>query len=434
MKSLITVILFSFFFAVSINAQWMYVTPPEIYYGGNYVVSHDGDLYFANNEDIWKTTDEGNNWTNLTNGFVQSAGNANIVIQFAGNNIFVGTFTIGIFMSPDMGATWQIDTTGLEGSYNCHIIFTDGTNIFSSFDYPTYGFYMKAAAPGAWTRVNSNSIGSGYNTNVKGMTKINNTLYAATRNSGIFESTDNGITWNQKTNSGLPSPVDGQFADRLLNIGPDLFVSTDNGIYKSTDQAESWIRVDQGFAVWDQFNVTQIWAMYTDGTNLYASVAQDDSAYVSENGGNTWNDISNGLHHRIKSFTMHNGHLFAAQWDIDSSIVRYGGATGVKSEDAGVPEKFELSQNYPNPFNPTTNIKFRIPDFTKVSSGRSDFGFVTLKVYTALGEEVTVLINEEKKPGIYNVNFDGKNLSSGIYFYQLKADNFVETKKMILLR
>ena len=140
---------------------------------------------------------------------------------------------------------------------------------------------LKAAVPGTWTRVNSNSIGTDYNTTVKGLTKINNTLFAATRNNGIYESTDDGLTWTQKTNSGLISPVDGQFADRLLNIGSDLFVSTDNGIYKSTDQAESWTRVDQGFAVWDQFGTVQIWAMYTDGSNLLASVAQDDS------GGNT---------------------------------------------------------------------------------------------------------------------------------------------------
>jgi hypothetical protein len=85
---------------------------------------------------------------------------------------------------------------------------------------------------------------------------------------------------------------------------------------------------------------------------------------------------------------------------------------------------FRLFQNYPNPFNPITNIGFRI----------AEFGFVSLKVYDVLGKEVATLINEEKYPGSYEVEFDGSNLSSGIYFYRLTADNFTQTKKLILLK
>ncbi len=84
--------------------------------------------------------------------------------------------------------------------------------------------------------------------------------------------------------------------------------------------------------------------------------------------------------------------------------------------------KFSLFQNYPNPFNPTTNIKFRI----------ANFGFVSLKIYDVLGREVATLVNEEKQPGEYEVEFDGSELASGIYFYQLKAGDFIETRKIIL--
>jgi hypothetical protein len=89
-----------------------------------------------------------------------------------------------------------------------------------------------------------------------------------------------------------------------------------------------------------------------------------------------------------------------------------------------VPEDFSLSQNYPNPFNPSTVISYRLP----VTS------FVTLKVCDILGREVATLVNEEKPAGEYEVEFDGSNLPSGIYFYQLKAGEFAETKKMILLK
>jgi hypothetical protein len=96
---------------------------------------------------------------------------------------------------------------------------------------------------------------------------------------------------------------------------------------------------------------------------------------------------------------------------------------------------FQLYQNYPNPFNPATRIKFTVPGINEPGSLTH---FTTLKVYDLLGSEVAVLINEEKAPGNYEVSFNAasvnQNLSSGIYFYTLSSGNFIETKKMILLR
>jgi hypothetical protein len=95
---------------------------------------------------------------------------------------------------------------------------------------------------------------------------------------------------------------------------------------------------------------------------------------------------------------------------------------------------FYLSQNYPNPFNPVTKIKFSIPPSQNPLPGGARGGLVTLKVYDILANEVAVLVNEQKEPGSYEVEFDAANLSSGIYFYRLKSGSFIETKKMILLR
>ena len=105
-----------------------------------------------------------------------------------------------------------------------------------------------------------------------------------------------------------------------------------------------------------------------------------------------------------------------------------GAATDV-NDGKNIPEKFMLYQNYPNPFNPTTNIGFRI----------ADFGFVSLKVYDVLGTEVATLVNEEISPGTYEVEFnshsgEGRNLTSGLYFYTLTTGSYSETKKMILLK
>lgn len=94
------------------------------------------------------------------------------------------------------------------------------------------------------------------------------------------------------------------------------------------------------------------------------------------------------------------------------------------------PDKYSLAQNYPNPFNPSTKIKYEIPQTS----------LVVLKVYDVIGNEVATLVNKEQAAGKYQVNFDAKNFSSGIYYYQIKVftpanvENFIQTKKMILLR
>jgi hypothetical protein len=92
---------------------------------------------------------------------------------------------------------------------------------------------------------------------------------------------------------------------------------------------------------------------------------------------------------------------------------------------------FHLSQNYPNPFNPTTNFKFRIPAST---AGGANRGFVSLKVFDLFGREIATIVNDERPAGTYEVKWNAINLSSGVYFYQLRAGIYVDTKKMILLR
>jgi hypothetical protein len=93
--------------------------------------------------------------------------------------------------------------------------------------------------------------------------------------------------------------------------------------------------------------------------------------------------------------------------------------------------EYGLAQNYPNPFNPTTNFEFRI----------AKFGFVSLKIYDVLGNEVAILVNEEKPAGKYKFSFNAANLpdgktglASGVYFYRMQAGNVILTKKFILLK
>ena len=97
--------------------------------------------------------------------------------------------------------------------------------------------------------------------------------------------------------------------------------------------------------------------------------------------------------------------------------------TAVELSD-DLPTEFQLHQNYPNPFNPTTMINYSVP----VSV------FVQLKIYDLLGKEIVTLVNEQKSPGNYNVEFNANRLPSGIYFYQISAGDFISTKKMLLMK
>jgi photosystem II stability/assembly factor-like uncharacterized protein len=103
-----------------------------------------------------------------------------------------------------------------------------------------------------------------------------------------------------------------------------------------------------------------------------------------------------------------------------------GGFGGIVSVDevSEQPNKYFISQNYPNPFNPSTVIQYQIPEMS----------FVQLTVYDLLGREVAILINEEKQSGKYEIEFDASRLSSGVYYYQIIAGDFIQSRKMVLLR
>ncbi len=146
-----------------------------------------------------------------------------------------------------------------------------------------------------------------------------------------------------------------------------------------------------------------------DGTNW--------TNYFSSNSGLPDNHI-NGIS------TDQNGNKWIATAN-GLAIFNEGGVVSVEeNKNIFISEGFLISQNYPNPFNPSTKINYQLPVA----------GNVTLKVYDVLGNEIATLVNEEKPAGSFEIEFKANYLPSGVYFYQLKAGDYVETKKMILLK
>ena len=125
-------------------------------------------------------------------------------------------------------------------------------------------------------------------------------------------------------------------------------------------------------------------------------------------------------------------------FDIDSMDVSFKNGNPVSTDnEEGKVYSFTLEQNYPNPFNPTTKIKFTVPNISMGGTKQSQF--VTLKIYDILGNEIATLVSEEKLAGEFEVEFNNQsrnrlNMTSGVYYYQLKAGDLIETKKMMLLK
>jgi hypothetical protein len=163
-----------------------------------------------------------------------------------------------------------------------------------------------------------------------------------------------------------------------------------------------------------EFDVTVGWGDNTGALFVVTSTSVDTLIY--------------GLNYPAGMVFNSAGELFITN-HVDGIITKVIGIpVGVEDEVNSFPENYLLMQNYPNPFNPSTKIKYQI----------AEAGFVSLKVYDVLGNEVATLVNEEKEPGSHTVQFNTSSIkhfpSSGIYFYKLQTGSFVETKKMILLK
>jgi len=137
------------------------------------------------------------------------------------------------------------------------------------------------------------------------------------------------------------------------------------------------------------------------------------ATYIDDNG-NVFKDQRN-----IDLGSWSGNQLFLFDTQAMTSVV-----TRIHAKGNGVPKEFALRQNYPNPFNPITKIWYELPNHTKVS----------LKVYDLLGREVAVLVDEEKQAGRYEVDWEPREISSGVYFYRLQASEFVQTRRLILLK
>ena len=233
----------------------------------------------------------------------------------------------------------------------------------------------------------------------------------------ILRTTNSGINWISQT-SGTTDWLPDVFFTDVNNgtaVGGYYGVST---ILRTTNGGTNWISQYSGT------NERLYGVSFTD-VNTGTAVGINGTILRTTNGGTNWILQTSGTINHLKgvSFTDANNGTAVGQ---NGTILRTTkGGVFVNQISSKIPERISLYQNYPNPFNPTTKIRFGL----KQSSNTK------LIIYNILGKEITTLVNEKLNAGSYEVDWDGSNYPSGVYFYRLSADgNVVDTRKMMLIK
>ena len=413
---------------------------------------------------MFRSSDQGLSWNPANSGLPQAAQIR--AFTFIDTNLYAAT-NYGVFSSADSGGTWKIDTSGLglnqlyPGQGGGLVGITAAGSKLYTIKRQGGSVYSSSTASILWDQISSEYFYTGIT-----ITAINTNVFIATQ-SGIYLY-GGGTTWLPR-NNGLFISDTSQIDWCIFTLsGSSLFAnilsssSYTSGIYITNDLGQSWTRIDNSV-----FTGSSINAMTANKEYLFASV-----------GNESWRmQISGIIPVELTSFTAAvDANRITLSWKTSTEVNNYGfeiqrsndnnnfvtvgfvngsgtttkphtysyidnisgnfyyrlkqvdfnGAFEYSSvvEVSTLPESFQLEQNYPNPFNPTTIISYQIPKA----------GLVTLKVYDVLGREEVTLVNEEKLSGSYEVEFNGRNLSSGVYFYQMKAGDFIDTKKFVLIK
>lgn len=366
----------------------------------------------------------------------------------SGNTIFAGTPTGGVYLSSDNGTTWT------QTSLNDQDIrsLASNTNYIYAGSYNGNGVYRSSDNGTTWIQTSLNNIA------IRALAVEGNNVYAGAwiPSTGVYKSTDNGQTWNQTSL--------GNFIIRSIAVkGNNVYAGSGaaSGVFLSADGGATWTQTslnsvfvgslaaygniviagsgnsgglflsDNNGTTWTQnfLNNANVYALNITGNNIYVGT-YNFGVYVSNDLGTSWTQRNDGLLFsgaQVYDFCLLNNNLFTGLgFAGEVGVYRrpLSELTDIKMVSNEIPVKLSLSQNYPNPFNPETHLRF----------GILEFGFVSLKVYSALGKEIQTLVNEKLAPGNYELEFNGSDLTSGVYFYKIQSGKFSEVKRMLLIK
>ncbi len=426
MKKLIQISSFLFLAAHLSFAQWVQTNGLDSV-GVFTLAVRDTNLFAGGcQEGVFLSSNGGQSWVQVNVGLTNTC----IFSLFVcGTDLFASTLFGGVFLSTDNGSSWAlINSLPIDTTITCFTI--SGTSLFAgaSSTYPGTegGVYRSDDNGTTWIPVNDgfppyrnvNAIvtipnGTGGTNLCVGVSVCDTTCHGS-----IYHSTNNGTNWNQvSTEAGSGGP--------LCVSGQNIFSGTGSNILRSSDNGKTWTQVNS----WPlQYHIK---SFGVSGTNIFAGSIKENSndglLFLSTDDGTSWISVNEGLppDKWVTSFATVGNNVFVGTLHSGGVWRRPLSEMITEVESASrLPKKFSLEQNYPNPFNPSTTFRYSIPTQSKV----------VIKVYDVLGNEIATLMDEEKSIGTYELTWNAEQLPSGVYFYQIKAGEFIQTKKMLLLK
>ncbi len=385
------------------SAQWVATGGP--YTGLVSCLAVSGtDLFAGAYGGIFLSTDNGGGWSEANAGLTNKGIST---LYTSGTKLFAGTLG-GVFLSTNNGTSWSAAKAGLTDT-SVRAIVASGTNLFAGTGR---GVFLSTNDGTSWSAA---SVGLPPYEWVNALTTSGTYLFAGLQGSGaVFRSTNNGTSWSA-ANTGFTSSAAYAFATSDSN----LFAGATGGVFRSTNNGTSWSEVNTGLIN------RPVNAFATSDTNLFVGLYGGGVFLLAKND-TSWSEVNTGLTNKlVVALAATETYLFAGT---NTGVWRRPLAEMITSDVGssllGLPTGFSLSQNYPNPFNPTTTIRYEL----------SKSSMVRLSVYDILGRELSVLVNERKNGGSYEVKFDAARLASGVYFYKLQAGDYVQTRKLLILK
>jgi ligand-binding sensor domain-containing protein len=360
-------------------------------------------LFAGGMEGVYRSVDNGASWIEASSlpftTFVSFAASGPYLI--AGTNR-------GVLRSADNGTSWTPIPINRTDSLIMRLI-VSGSHLFAGL-IEDGGIYRSDDNGNHWTPASAGLTEK----NIYSLVASDGDLFAGTVD-GLFHSTDDGAHWSPFT-TGLTHSGPLLTVEALSVCDTNLFACTpDCGLFVSSTKHADWTSTG--------LTNTQVKSLAVSGTNIFA--ATQNGIFLSSNNGMTWNDVSDdSAMIDVYTLIVNGDNLFAGTangiWRRSiTETTTHAALTGTR-----IPSAFALAQNYPNPFNPTTTLSFSLPT-------RS---FVTLKVYDALGREISVIVSEELPAGSHTRQWNAAGLPSGVYFYRLQAGTCSTSLKLMLLK
>lgn len=392
---------------------------------------YETNTLYAIGRGIFKSTDRGNSWELFNRGAKIYFGHAITIDPTNSEVLFAGDYGPhgAVYKTENGGLTWT-QTSLTDVAVNDIVINPNNPNIIyaGGLEDPFLGGLFKSLNTGTSWDTLSNYINNAIVKCIEVDPEDPLIIYVGTQQDGIYKSIFGGSSWFQ-VNNGLPPPS--KFFGYINDIAIDpsqpniLYAGVaEAGVYKTTNGGYRWYSFNEGLTNLD----VRVIVIDPHHTHRVFVGTYGDGVFQINNNGKTWKPINDGWDSTKVSclaVELDQGNkLFAGSYDGGVWSYKFSSIHDEEKESENRPSEFYLFQNYPNPFNSSTIIRYNLLIEEHV----------TIVVYNLIGEKVAVLVNKKMSTGEHNVRFIPGRLACGIYYYQMQAGDFIETKKLLYLK